>query len=378
MSGQERTTSQRAERSGSARRRWRPAVLVGAALVTVVVAGVATLGLGGPGEGGPAPARTGPAATATVTRQNLVKAVTLAGELGYGRAEPLASTATGTVTWLPEAGATIGRGGVLLRADEQPVVLFYGFLPMYRPLTVGTEGSDVRQFERNLAALDYQGFTVDEEFTASTAAAVTRWQRDLGLPESGTVDRDRVVYAPGRLRVAERLVRVGGSATGDVLSYTGNTRLVTVGVEPGRAGWARGGAKVTVTLPTGGTVAGEVTVVGAPAPASTGGGAAPVDPERPGTGAATVEVTIRVADQKALGGLSGAPVDVRYVEEERKNVLTVPVDALLALAEGGYGLEVVEAAGTRIVPVTAGMFADGRVEVTGEGLDEGMTVGVPS
>jgi hypothetical protein len=59
-------------------------------------------------------------------------------------------------------------------------------------------------------------------------------------------------------------------------------------------------------------------------------------------------------------------------------VLTVPVAALLALAEGGYGVQVVGGGTTRIVAVQTGLFAGGRVEVTGDGLAEGQTVGVPS
>lgn len=348
-------------------------------LATLAVAGAATLGLGGRGGDAPEPGRTGPAATAAVTRQTLVKAVTLAGELGYGPAAPLASTATGTVTWLPEVGATVRRGGELLRADEQPVLLLYGFLPMYRPLAEGIKGSDVRQLERNLSTLGYRGFTVDDEFSAATTVAVKRWQRDLKIPENGAIDRDRVVYAPGPIRVAQRLVRLGASATGDVLSYTGSTRMVTVSAGAGEAGWAAKGTPVTVALPTGTSVAGEVTGVGAPAAAAPPtGGAPPPDSERPGTGAATVEVTIAVADQRALGALAGAPVDVRYVAQQRRDVLTVPVDALLALAEGGYGVELTGPAGPRIVPVQVGMFADGRVEVRGDGLAEGVSVGVPT
>ncbi|MFV2103373.1 peptidoglycan-binding domain-containing protein [Micromonospora sp. LOL_024] len=360
------------------RRRLRAALGGVAAVVTLAVAGAATLGLGGRGRDEPLSARTGPAATAQVTRQTLVKTVTLAGELGYGPAIPLASTATGTVTWLPQVGATVRRGGVLLRADERPVVLLYGFLPMYRPLTEGTEGSDVRQFERNLAALGYGGFTVDEKFSAATIEAVKRWQKDLELPETGTVERGRVIYAPKAIRIAQHLVRLGASATGDVLTYTGSTRMVTVSAGAGEAGWAAKGTKVTVTLPTGGSVAGEVSAVGAPAsgaPAS--GGQQPANPERPGTAAATVEVTVAIADQKALGALGATPVDVRYIAEERRDVLTVPVEALLALAEGGYGVEVTGPTGTRIVAVEAGMFADGRVEVSGESLTESVMVGVP-
>ncbi|MFI7430347.1 peptidoglycan-binding protein [Micromonospora sp. NPDC049836] len=361
---------------GPARRRLRVVAGAGLVLATLAVTGAATLGLGGRGADQPVARRTGPAATATVTRQTLVKTVTLAGELGYGPAAPLTSAAAGTVTWLPEVGTTVRRGEALLRADELPVVLLYGFLPMYRPLSTGVRGSDVRQFERNLAALGYRGFTVDEEFSASTAGAVKRWQKDLELPETGAVDRSRVLYTPGPVRIAQRLTRVGANATGDVLSYTGNTRMVTVSAQAAEAGWATKGTRVTVTLPTGTSVAGQVSAVGPPAPAAPGGRAAP-DPERPGTGGAAVQVTIAVTDQKALGGLAGAGVDVRYVAQERKKVLTVPVTSLLALAEGGYGVEVTDPGGTRIVAVQVGLFADGRVEVQGTGLTEGLSVGVP-
>ena len=58
-------------------------------------------------------------------------------------------------------------------------------------------------------------------------------------------------------------------------------------------------------------------------------------------------------------------------------MLTVPVAALVALAEGGYGVEVVDGRRTRYVAVETGLFAGGRVEVTGDGLAEGMTVGMP-
>jgi hypothetical protein len=60
-------------------------------------------------------------------------------------------------------------------------------------------------------------------------------------------------------------------------------------------------------------------------------------------------------------------------------VLAVPVTALVALAEGGYGVEVVDSRGSRLVGVEIGMFsdADDLVEVTGD-LDEGDEVVVPA
>jgi hypothetical protein len=58
-------------------------------------------------------------------------------------------------------------------------------------------------------------------------------------------------------------------------------------------------------------------------------------------------------------------------------VLTVPVTALLALSGGGYGLEVISGGTASYVQVDTGLFAGGRVEVTGEGIDEGTVVGMP-
>ncbi|TDC72778.1 efflux RND transporter periplasmic adaptor subunit, partial [Micromonospora sp. KC606] len=87
-----------------------------------------------------------------------------------------------------------------------------------------------------------------------------------------------------------------------------------------------------------------------------------------GSSSTTVEVIVSIADQKKLGSLDESPVDVVFVASQHKDVLTVPILALLALAEGGYGVQVVEGSSTRIVAVETGMFAGGRVEVRGDGI----------
>jgi peptidoglycan hydrolase-like protein with peptidoglycan-binding domain len=352
----------------------RGVIFSGVALVAVAAAGVAAVGLGGDRADGTEEPSTQPAATTQVSRETLVQATTVEGELSHGDPVPLASQAQGTVTWLPAAGATIERGETLLRADERPVVLLYGALPLYRPLAAGVEGADVKQFERNLRELGYTGFTVDDEYTSSTANAVKRWQEDLGVTETGTVDASLVVVAPGAVRVAELTARVGSPAGGEVYTFTGTTRIVTVPVDASEAAWAAKGAEVTVTLPDGKEVAGKVASVGTVATEDS-------DEDQPpgstGTDGAQIEVTVTVADQRVLGALQQSPVDVAYVAEKREDVLTVPVAALLALAEGGYGLEVVEGGASRYVAVDVGLFADGRVEVSGGGLAEGMTVGLP-
>jgi hypothetical protein len=64
-----------------------------------------------------------------------------------------------------------------------------------------------------------------------------------------------------------------------------------------------------------------------------------------------------------------------------KDVLSVPVSALLAMAGGGYAVEVVDAGGARrLVRVETGLFDDsaGRVQVAGAGLAAGQNVVVPA
>lgn len=338
----------------------RKILITGAAAVTLGGAVAVAALAWGSGVGRPAASPAPPPATAEIIRTTLVETRTVSGTLGYGEPVPLSATGNGTLTWIAAVGSTVQRGKPLFRVDERAVVALYGPVPMYRTLDEGAQGADVRQLQENLAELGYTGFTVDGTYTSTTAEAVRAWQADLGLPETGTVGPGQVVFTPGAVRIAEHSARVGDAIRGaPVLSYTGTTRLVTVALRVADQALAVEGREVTVTVPGLGTVAGEIARVGTVI--------------RDGT----IEVTVTIADQETLGALDAAPVDVDFVSEEREDVLAVPVAALLALAEGGYGVEVVDGDTTRIVPVTIGMFAAGRVEVSGEGIAEGTRVGVP-
>jgi peptidoglycan hydrolase-like protein with peptidoglycan-binding domain len=339
------------------------AVVATGAMVALTAAGAAAVTFDRHPTG--TPSADVPTATTPVRRQTLTTEVTLDGTLGYGDPVPLTAQAPGTVTWLPAAGAVVRRGGTLVRVDNHRVVLLYGTLPLYRTLAPGMDGPDVAALERNLDALGFDGFTVDDEYTSATAAAVRTWQDRLGLPETGRVEASWAVVADGAVRVADVTSRVGAPSGGEVFTRTGTRRQVSLDVAADDAAWARKGARVTVALPDGRSTAGTVAAVGSTATAKEGDDA-------------TIAVTVTLKDQRAAGTLDQAPVDVSYVGEQRKDVLTVPVAALLALAEGGYGLEIVDGGTARYVPVKVGMFADGRVEVSGGGVSEGMTVGVPS
>ena len=301
-------------------------------------------------------------ATAQITRTTLVETRTESGTLGYGDPVPVRASGTGTLTWIAAEGATVMRGEPLLKVDELPIVALYGAVPMYRALGNGMVGADVRQLQENLVELGYAEIAIDGIYAQSTTAAVLAWQADLGLVQTGMVEPGQVVFTPGPVRIAEHVAGVGdllGSDRAHILNYTDTTRIVTVALNVVDQALAIKGGAVTVTLPDERTVAGVIAKVGTV-----------VTEEE-------FEVTVAIADQAALGTLQAAPVDVDFVNATRADVLTVPVAALLALAEGGYGVEIVEDNTTRIVAVKTGMFADGRVEVSGEAIAEGMMVGVP-
>ncbi|KRD47307.1 hypothetical protein ASE27_02800 [Oerskovia sp. Root918] len=359
------------------RRRRRRGAIVGGVAGAVVIGAGAVLVLGGFGRGTePDPTASGPGATATVTRQTLVERSTVKGVLGYGEAVVQGHQGAGgdggggggTVTWLPGVGDVVDRGGVLFKVDEHPTVLLLGSLPMYRDLGVDAEGDDVRQLEENLAALGYTGFTVDAKFTAATAKAVEKWQKDRGLEKTGSVGPADVLVVPGPVRVDALKVRVGAPAAAEILTTTGVDRAISVDLDLADRDLAVEGGAVSVALPGGGSADGVITSVGSPEIVKDESG-------MPGASDTTVvPVTVTLADGTEA---DAGTVKVTFVADERPDVLTVPVAALLALAEGGYGVEVVEGGSTRIVAVTTGLFADGNLEVTGD-LAEGDVVGMPS
>jgi peptidoglycan hydrolase-like protein with peptidoglycan-binding domain len=343
-------------------------VVAGVLAVGAVAAAVTVFNLPDPsGNSAGASDDTTPA-TAEITRETLVDRETHDGTLGHGQTSTLVARSSGTVTWLPASGAVIKRGQKLYKIDNRPVVLLYGTLPAYRTLAPGVEGADVKQFEKNLWALGYRGFTVDRTYSSATADAVEEWQDDLGLSETGRVAAGQIAYAATAIRVDSVTAENGSAAMSgtELLKYAGTALVATVKLTMDSQRLATPGAAVQVEMPDGKKVPGRIVKVGTTVQEGQG--------DQPDT--TLLEVTIGFSG--AAAGLDEASVAVYFTSSERKNVLTVPVAALLALAEGGYGVQVVDGSTTRIVAVETGLFADGKVEVTGAGLAAGTKVGVPA
>lgn len=195
----------------------RRAAVAGAVLAALaVVAAVVVLASGGSGDAAEPGAAAGKATgTGTVARRTLAERVTVEGTIGYAGETEVLARLTGTVTALPAVGDVVRRGERLYALAGEPVLLMYGAVPAYRALAEGVDdGKDVEQLERNLAALGYEPGTVDEEFSATTAAAVSAWQEDAGLEATGEVELGRVAFLRGPQRVTELEATLGEALGG--------------------------------------------------------------------------------------------------------------------------------------------------------------------
>ncbi len=312
--------------------------------------------------------------TEPLTRRDLVVTETFSGELAYAGLRTFETGRAGTVTRVAPVGTVVTVGSALYSVDLEPAVLLVGDVPAFRPLDVGaSDGPDVRQLEQALADLGYgTDLTVDDHFTTVTAAAVARWEADLGRAEpDGVVEVGDVMFSSGDARVSEVLAAVGArvQAGGGVLAATSTGTLVTVDLDVNRADDVETGTVVALTLPGGVASSGTISSIG------TQPEVAPNDP----SATATVPVEITLDDPAATGQFDSGSVDVALERSREDRVLAAPVTALLALAEGGYALEVVDGAGvSHLVGVTIGTIADGYVAVTGDGVAAGVSVVVPS
>ena len=332
------------------RRRGVLAASLAAAAVAGAVAAVAVRG-GQTASAAPPPPRV---ATATVVRTNLVTTALTGGTLGYAPARPVLNLVTGIYTWLPRPGALVRAGGVLYRVDDSPVTLMAGAVPAWRPFGIGmTDGPDVRQLQAGLIA----GHFADGLFTAptghydlATADAVERWQAARGLTVTGWIPLGQVVFLPTAVLVGAMDVAAGEAAAAGQRPYqvTTSQRTVTVPVNSTLPP-AFAGERVSIVLPSQATV--------------------------PGTISAAGSAQLTVTPRGATGTGTNVQVQVSLAVQSARDVLAVPVSALLALAGGGYGLEVVGSSGVhRLVGVTAGLFASGQVQVSGAGIAAGTRV----
>jgi Putative peptidoglycan binding domain/HlyD family secretion protein len=282
-----------------------------------------------------------------------------------------------TYTTLPAVGQIVSRGQGLYSIGGDAVVLLYGSVAPWRAFMSGmSPGRDVAELNANLRALGYDSGLQGAAFTSATEAAVKRLQSAHGLPPTGQLLLGSVVFEPGLVRVTSVTPTIGATVqAGPVLGITSTRRVVTVALDAAQQTSVKVGDPVTITLPDNSTTPGRVTFVGTVA--TTPGS----DQSGGGSSTPTIEVDVTPTDPSATGRLDQAPVDVSITTGSVSNALAVPVNALLALSNGGYALEVVGSDGShRLMAVSLGLFddADGLVQVSGAGVSAGQRLVVPS
>ncbi len=288
----------------------------------------------------------------------------------------------GTYTALPAIGSAVSPGQPLYRVDNLPIVLMIGSTPAYRAFGLGmTDGPDVEQLESNLIALGdaHSLFSKPSgQFSTLTAEAVKRWQTANGYTADGHLPLGIIAFLPTPVLVGAHNVAVGQPATPGDIPYgvTTSSRLVYVPLNPDLP-TVSVGEPVSIVLPSNAQTPGTVTAVGPPPPnlassASTsdsGSGAASSSPST------TTVLTVTPQDPVVTGTGDGVGVQVSLTIQRARGVLAVPVSALLALTGGGYGIEIVGPSGShRLIGVTTGIFAGGRVQVSGRGIAPGVEV----
>jgi peptidoglycan hydrolase-like protein with peptidoglycan-binding domain len=244
-------------------------------------------------------------------------------------------------------------------------------------------GTDVAQLNRNLQALGYGHGLEGTQFTAATEQAVTAFQAAHGLEQTGALLLGSVAFSPGPVRVTSVTSTLGepvqtggqGQSGSAVLSVTSTRHQVAIQLDAAQQSQIKVGDSVVVTLPDNSTTPGVVSKVGkvATVPSS--------DQGNGGSSTPTIEVDVRLVHAGAAGSLDQAPVSVSITTGSVSDVLVVPVNALIALAGGGYAVEVAATGGVhQLASVTLGLFddAEGLVQVSGSSLRVGQRVVVPA
>lgn len=330
--------------------------------------------------------------TATVSRTTLTQSALTEGTLGYRASVPVINAMTGTYTWLPAPGQTIKSGHVLYRVDDQPVFLMAGRVPVWRSFQLGmASGPDVRQLTAALIAGHFATGLLtapSDEFTSATAIAIERWQASHGLTQTGQIPLGQVVFLPRPILVGAWQVAAGENAQPGQEPYlvTTDRRVVTVLVTPNMP-VVHTGESVSIILPSQAATPGRVTSIGPPpATASSGpgsggsgggagGGGASGGNGSSGAQGATSVLFVTPVRPAATGTGDSVPVQVSLAVQVARGVLSAPVNALLALAGGGYGVEVVLPSGAhRLVGVHTGIYASGLVQISGSALTVGTKV----
>ena len=185
------------------------------------------------------------------------------------------------------------------------------------------------------------------------------------LAKSETFSPINALSLNSPINIGNHIVKVGDAivAASPLYVSSGIAREVTFNLPAGDQGMVSVGDSVIVKLPTDEEIKAVVRFVDSVV-------------TEIGNGSKVIEVILDVVDADNTETYDEAPVDILVTSEISKGVLYVPVNALVALAEGGYAIEVLSGEESAYIKVEIGVFTDGYVEIIGS-IQEGQEVIVP-
>ena len=268
-------------------------------------------------------------------------------------------------------------------------VAMYGEHPAWRSFETGmSAGDDIYQLEQNLVSLGYdkdKSILIDREFDENTHKAVEAMQSLMGVSVTGKLSFKDILFIPGPsvVQYSSSHTELGAMivTTNPVLGLipiekvieksgepevTKSLQKVNSSIEVANQDLVGVGLSVSIELPDENIIAGTISDIGEIAVIPLGNQGEPY-----------LEIVIAIDEVESFPEWTGATVTVSVTKKLASDVLAAPVTSLLAVLGGGYAIEIIENGLTKLVPVSVGLYADGYVEIDGDGIKEGTEVIVP-
>lgn len=311
-------------------------------------------------------------ATTQAVRRTLTQTVDASFTLVDSDARKLQAPSGGTVTSVSlSEGKAVKALTALVTIDGKSIYGIPSSYPLYRNLAEGDEGQDVQALQQALAGAGYDPGDVDGEFGSGTVEALSDWQADHDLDETGRLDLASFVsYQLGSI-VQEVSVEVGDRvpAGGQLASLSKDGLAAQADVSQLDLGDLKLGQEVDLTFDglSSATAKGTVDEIANTAESSDNS-----------AGTSTVvqyAVTVAVS-RLPSGARAGMTGQASVVTARRSNVVVVPSSAISG-SGSNTSVRVVSGTGTVTRPVVVGLVTTEGTEIlTGVKGGEEVVTGV--
>jgi len=254
----------------------------------------------------------------------------------------------------------------LVTVSGVPVYAFVSAAPLYRDLSYGKEGSNVKVLERALKAAGYDPGTVDQTFDEDTQSALLDWQDDQNLDQTGTLATASFVWVP-RGAVVESVTATKGAQAASLGTARVSSEL-QADAQIGQADISslKVGQKATLTIDGHEDTALTGTIVSISREASSSGATGGTS-----SAAASYPVTFRLSKTPSFArpGMSGT---LSIIIAQKKDVVLVPTSAVMGSGSSPF-VRVMLDGKMSYRQVTTGMTTSSTTEIA-SGLAVGETV----